>query len=61
MTMTLEMIDKRIDEVQFSYQKQLATRQKYDHTLTEFLKKELDWLREQRRLIDGKESSFYEQ
>ena len=49
--MTLQHIEKRITEVEASYQRQIALAGKngYDHTLTVFLKKDLDWLLEQKR------------
>jgi hypothetical protein len=48
--MNLEQIEMRIAEVTASYQRQLTLSGKsgYDHSLTEFLKKDLDWLREQK-------------
>jgi len=47
--MTQSEIEKRITEVETSYQRQLALVGKpgYDPILTEFIKKDLDWLRQQ--------------
>ncbi|HMH32463.1 MAG TPA: hypothetical protein VK543_05505 [Puia sp.] len=44
--MTVREIEQRITEVEMSYQRQLALVGKpgYDPTLTDFIKKDLDWL-----------------
>ncbi len=51
--MTPEEINKRIEETESAYQRQLnlSGKKGYDHTLTEHLKKDLDWLQEQRKVL----------
>jgi hypothetical protein len=60
--MSLSEIEQRILDAETSYQRQLthAGKPRYDHSLTEYLKKDLDWLREQRdRLHESQNNSMH--
>ncbi len=54
--MTTQQIETRIREVETSYQRQLnlAGKPGYDHSLTEVLKKDLDWLLEKKNNLAEK-------
>ena len=58
--MNLHDIENRITEVEASYERQLALagRNGYDPALTAFLKKDLDWLRDQKNSILGTPTLF---
>jgi hypothetical protein len=53
-TNTLSEIETRIAQVEASYNRQVALAGKngYDHSLTELLKKDLEWLREKKALME---------
>jgi hypothetical protein len=57
--LTPSEIEKRVSEVETSYQRQLALAGKagYDPTLTESLKKDLKWLLEQRIKISATQAA----
>lgn len=59
-SMDLATIEQRILEVETSYQRQLSRSGKpgYDHSLTEYLKRDMDWLREQKNRFPNKNETI---
>jgi hypothetical protein len=55
--LSIGSIEDRIAELMISYQKQLDKSGKpgYDHTLTEYLKKDLNWLQKEKNKLENSE------